>query len=832
MTANRVCGGGGHVDGAWEGEGAVAAPVDFAEEVADGEERAGAVCTDEPEDGTVALGGGVDAVAFGLGGGAIATESAGRLLGPASLLVAGTQDDEGSGGGPSVCLGQVAAAALFDFFDEYAGGGGFCGGKIAAADDEHGIGQVDGLGLGGNWAGEAQEDKEADASLLKRGEMDEKRHAVAPNAAAVCGFDLVGTGYRCGGVEYAGRGRMVASGGPGRWDGGFLVEGSRGMMTGGVVDYEAVSVNYIFSQVNRFTVVCALVALGTLYGGQGFAHEPIAVLELADTPAVRLELIAGGYEVDTCDRSRLRIYAREGDLKRLESRKIAYTVVGQLPDPPSFSKTFPTLGEYHSYDQMTARLESYAENFPDLARLSSVGKSAQGRDLWVLKITENPDVRQARPQFKYVATMHGDEVMGTELCLYFIDTLLNKYGDNDSEGQRVTWLVDNTEIWIMPLMNPDGFVLGSRFNANGVDLNRNFPSYVLENADGNIFDGDSLRAVGRQPETRAVMEWSAGESFNASANYHGGALVVNYPFDEGDAPQHTYAASPDDVLFIDISKRYSQSNGPMWNSPIFPMGITNGSDWYTIYGGMQDWHYRYLSCNEVLIEVSAPKRPAQSTIPTYWSQNKESMFAYLESVHMGVRGVVSNVVTGEPVYARVEVTSIGHPVYTDPRVGNYHRMLTPGNYTLAISAPGYFSTSIADVTVTAGLATVVDVALLPLNVEEGEGVPEGEGTVEGEGDATIWHSADTNQNGMISLGELLRLIQFFNSDGFHCDASTEDGYAPDGGVRTCLPHDSDYNPQDWRVQLTELLRLIQFFNSLGYSACPEGTTEDGFCVHF
>jgi hypothetical protein len=79
---------------------------------------------------------------------------------------------------------------------------------------------------------------------------------------------------------------------------------------------------------------------------------------------------------------------------------------------------------------------------------------------------------------------------------------------------------------------------------------------------------------------------------------------------------------------------------------------------------------------------------------------------------------------------------------------------------------------------------------------------------------------------------LLRVIQFFNSGGFHCAAGTEDGYAPGPGDDTCAPHSSDYKPQDWLISLSELLRLIQFFNSGGYHPCPDAVpaTEDGYCV--
>lgn len=115
-------------------------------------------------------------------------------------------------------------------------------------------------------------------------------------------------------------------------------------------------------------------------------------------------------------------------------------------------------------------------------------------------------------------------------------------------------------------------------------------------------------------------------------------------------------------------------------------------------------------------------------------------------------------------------------------------------------------------------------------VPEGEGIPEGltEGSTEEGEPGWTGSSADQDQDWSISLAELLRVIQFFNSGGFHCDAGSEDGFAPGTGAQACAPHSSDYSPRDWRISLTELLRLIQFFNSPGHGYRLSPHTEDGF----
>lgn len=94
--------------------------------------------------------------------------------------------------------------------------------------------------------------------------------------------------------------------------------------------------------------------------------------------------------------------------------------------------------------------------------------------------------------------------------------------------------------------------------------------------------------------------------------------------------------------------------------------------------------------------------------------------------------------------------------------------------------------------------------------------------------AGTFHTLDTTQDGRIDLDELLRAIQFYNSLEYHCAAGTEDGYAPDTGVRDCIFHDLDIAPQDWRFSIDELLRAIQFYNSIGYA--PTAGTEDEFSL--
>jgi subtilisin-like proprotein convertase family protein len=324
----------------------------------------------------------------------------------------------------------------------------------------------------------------------------------------------------------------------------------------------------------------------------------------------------------------------------------------------------------------------------------------------MMKISANPDLEEHEPEVAYISSMHGDEVVGKELCFNLINYLTDNYGSD----VRVTNLLDTTEIWIMPSMNPDGTELGQRWNAHGVDLNRDFPDQ---------FDDPVNGTAGREPETAAVMNWRAARAINLSANLHGGELVANYPFDGNPAGSSTFSPtpSPDQAGFYSISRTYADNNPPMSQNnshPAFDDGVTNGADWYAISGGMQDWEYVWYGDFEITLEVGTSKWPPASQLPDFWDDNLESMLSYFERVHEGVRGTVTDAETGAPLAARVQVGSNPFPAYTDPDLGDYHRLLVPGSYTLTVSADGYQSQVLSNVTVFPGAATERDAALVPL----------------------------------------------------------------------------------------------------------------------
>ena len=363
--------------------------------------------------------------------------------------------------------------------------------------------------------------------------------------------------------------------------------------------------------------------------------------------------------------------------------------------------------KHHSHSVLLSRLDSYAAAYPHLARLYTLSRtSVQQRQLPVMEISDNVGVHEpGEPEVKYIGNMHGNEVVGREVLLHFIDYLLTQYGVDE----RVTDLVNNTRIHIMPTMNPDGYEMSGegdcsglrgRYNANNVDLNRNFPDRL------------DRGHTTREPETLAIMEWLEEYPFVLSANFHGGALVANYPYDNSRDGAADYTATQDDDVFRSLALAYSRSHPTMHIQRVsgFPNGITNGADWYSIDGGMQDYNYLQTSCFEILVEQGFCKYPFYMELKTFWEENLDSLLSLLERAHIGVKGFVRDVNGNAVSRARVDVLGRDRQVYTAVD-GDYWRLLVPGTYGLRVSAPGFAESQRRNVRVTAGSITLVNFIL-------------------------------------------------------------------------------------------------------------------------
>jgi hypothetical protein len=372
--------------------------------------------------------------------------------------------------------------------------------------------------------------------------------------------------------------------------------------------------------------------------------------------------------------------------------------------------------KYPTYSQYDSIMQSFSTLYPAICHLDTIGTSVNGRLILALKISDNAGTDEDEPEVFYSSTIHGDETGGYILMLRFADYLLKNYNLN----ARVKNLVDNLEIWINPLANPDGtYRVGNvistsstRYNENGVDLNRNFP--------------DPFQPLEvQQKETRDMIKFMRNHKFVISANFHSGAEVVNYPWDRwlsklnSDEPW----LHADDSWFHDISRAYADTvhyyGGPAYMS-FLDNGITRGAVWYKIYGGRQDFITYELQGREVTIELDDQPITPAAQLTLLWQNNWHSLIGYLENALYGIHGHVLSVTSSAPVLANVFIK--GHDIdnsniYSDTLTGNFTRLLAPGSWNLTFSAIGYRDTTIKNLIVYPLEKTEIVVRMVPLENE-------------------------------------------------------------------------------------------------------------------
>lgn len=303
------------------------------------------------------------------------------------------------------------------------------------------------------------------------------------------------------------------------------------------------------------------------------------------------------------------VYGPKGLMAFLQRNEIAFATLNE--------EVLISERDYPAPEVIESQLRDLHAKFPTITQLIEIGKSVNGRPLLVLKISDNAGTDELEPEFKYISSMHGDEITGRELMVSLASDILFDYATN----LQIKNLVDTTEIYIMASMNPDGSAKKQRGNANYADLNRDFPDFSTND------NQDSPE--GREPETKAIMAFQKTRQFALSTNFHGGAEVVNYAWD----------TIPDDHPFlnmlIEISLDYANKVDYIKNSYEFTNGITNGFAWYEVNGGMQDWSYHWYNDLQFTVELSTAKWPSYSQIPQFYTANKAALISQINLVHMG-----------------------------------------------------------------------------------------------------------------------------------------------------------------------------------------------------
>ena len=281
----------------------------------------------------------------------------------------------------------------------------------------------------------------------------------------------------------------------------------------------------------------------------------------------RGDLAAHGLALDhpiaerTGDGWNVRVVLNETELARLAASPIPYRV--EVPDlaaayaarprttPPAGPLEgfeYGSMGGFYTFDEVVAELDAMRALYPDLvSEKVSIGQSLEGRDVWAVRISDNPDVDENEPEALYTALHHAREPQSMATVVYFMYHLLENYGVDD----EVTDLVDGIEFYFVPVLNPDGYVYNETTNADGgglwrknrrdngdgtfgVDLNRNY-GYLwgLDDQGSSPFPGDqTYRGTGAfsEPEIAALRDFAEAHAFRTALNYHSRGEEYIYPW--------------------------------------------------------------------------------------------------------------------------------------------------------------------------------------------------------------------------------------------------------------------------------------------------------------
>ena len=394
--------------------------------------------------------------------------------------------------------------------------------------------------------------------------------------------------------------------------------------------------------------------------------EPLGLVAVDRTHAASLRpldlLVEGG------TRDILHVHVTGADREALSAAGIPFSLLTE--DIQTLRPADLPRGGYHTPADISAELRILADLHPDIARVVDLGRSWEGRELTGIVLTDLPRQREPdEPSYRVLGTHHGDEWSSMEVAFSVAVALADGYG----EDPAITTLLDTSEVWVLPVVNPDGVVAFTRRNSRGVDLNRNY-SYQWQ----------SSNSAGTGPfserESDAVRVFSRQRSFAHSLSMHSGATNLGWVWN------YTYDAPAHEPVLEDLCARYEATNT---TSGFY---ITNGADWYPTNGDTNDWSYGARGGHDYTLELTDTKAPPADEIEDYVAEHLQASLDFLVDGSLtGARGRVT--VGGVGAEATITSASAPWPTYADPETGAWAMPLPAGEHVLTIEAPGGVTTT-------------------------------------------------------------------------------------------------------------------------------------------
>uniref|UniRef100_A0A7C3URD7 Peptidase M14 domain-containing protein n=1 Tax=candidate division WOR-3 bacterium TaxID=2052148 RepID=A0A7C3URD7_UNCW3 len=391
---------------------------------------------------------------------------------------------------------------------------------------------------------------------------------------------------------------------------------------------------------------------------------------------------------------------------------------------------------YHTYQEMEEDLIRLAHEFPHLCRLETLGFSTRlGRAILGIKISDFPQIREDEPRLLFNGNHHAAEIIGPEICLFLAESLLGQYETNE----EVKRFVDSLEIWIVPMVNPDGHWIVEQdidtlwrkdlrdndtngiinLDYDGVDLNRNY-DFLWERG---VSEPSSREYRGPAPfsegEICALRDLAERERFVIDVCYHSDidprrGEYVYFPWLWGNS------RSPDYFHLQEIACSLAFS---------IPNDLNNGTYSY-IYGRAEEgglarnWFYYALGIFSFTVEVSRGYRPPEMRVDSICRKNLRGCYYLMRrALSSQITGRIYDATTQRPLSAEVRILEAYAPPetilprFSDSIFGRFRRLLLPGRYRVLVLKEGY-EMKMETVEVFLGRPTEIEIYLQPSGIEE------------------------------------------------------------------------------------------------------------------
>lgn len=332
-------------------------------------------------------------------------------------------------------------------------------------------------------------------------------------------------------------------------------------------------------------------------------------------------------------------------LNELTALQIPYSIL--IPDMNAYHMEMR--GSYHTLAQVELMLQTIASTYPSITSLSTIGTTYEGRSIKCLEISDNPGVDEGEPGVFFMGLHHAREWPTVEICLHVANNLTLNYGSNAT----ITNLVNNRRIWIVPVVNPDGYYychdLGNDWRKNrkpypggiGVDLNRNYGG--ASNGDpwgswGSCFDGATTHDAGDEVfcgaspfselETQAIRDIFLNNDISACISWHTYSELVMWPWG------YTSTYAPDRTYLMQVGQQMAQRITKQSGSGTYTP--QQSCTLYPTTGDTVEWAYGYghyvlgKAVFSYCIEACSTFHPSESYLNQICKENCEGALYLLQ----------------------------------------------------------------------------------------------------------------------------------------------------------------------------------------------------------